>query len=486
MAASKEKAYYKAISRVVTSINSDLSLKDTLKTIVRSTAMAMKARVSILTFDPQNNRLVHRSIWGLSHAYVHKGLVGADVSLGEVYTREPVVIVDVSRDKRIQYPEQASEAGIRSVIGVPIKMGEALLGSLRVYTKEPYEPSNQDIKFLKTMAGLSGITLHTESMSWPDKGQKIKDDSEEIMAGLQQSNMVNFAHPSEKEFADILDFYHIDWVYEPRSFALKWQDGKVVEMFTPDFYLPKLDLYVEITTLRQRLVTEKNRKLKRLRQLYPDIKITLLYKRDFERLLAKYGHGPLAQTRAHGVSSVLYSDPQIQERVECIAKQISTDYTERRPVMVGIQRGFLCFMADLMRQITVPLDIDFMAISHYGGDESVIKITKDLDLNITGRHVLIVEDIVDTGMTLSYLLEHLNTKGPASIKVCTLFDRPARRIANINLDYVGFQIPDEFIVGYGLDYREEYRNLPFVGIVNLGRGIQQDYQTDMNTNKCPE
>jgi hypoxanthine phosphoribosyltransferase len=144
--------------------------------------------------------------------------------------------------------------------------------------------------------------------------------------------------------------------------------------------------------------------------------------------------------------------------------------------MVGIQRGFLCFMADLIRQITVPLDMDFMAISHYGRDESVIKITKDLDLNITGRHVLIIEDIIDTGMTLSYLLNHLNAKGPASVKVCTLFDRPARRIANIHLDYVGFQIPDEFIVGYGLDYQEEYRNLPFVGIVDLGRQIRESHE----------
>jgi bifunctional protein TilS/HprT len=472
LAVSKEKAYYKAISRAVTAVNAGSPLKNTLKTIVRSIAVAMKARVSILTFDPENKRLVHRSTWGLPHAYLHKGLLSADASLGELYTEAPVVITDVSRDRRLQYPEQAIEAGIRSVVGVPIKMGEALLGSLRVYTKEPYEFSNQDIKFLRTMAELSGITLYTESLSWPDKRKKVQGGSEEIMARLQQSNIVDFAHSSEKEFADILDFYHIDWMYEPRSFALKWQDDKVVEMFTPDFYLPKLNLYVEITTLRQRLVTEKNRKLKRLRQLYPDVNITLLYKKDFDRLLAKYGHGPLAQTKAHGVGSVLYSAQQIQETVKSLAKEISKDYKERRPVMVGIQRGFLCFIADLMRQITVPLDIDFMAISHYGGDESVIKITKDLDLNITDRHVLIVEDIVDTGMTLSYLLNHLNTKGPASIKVCTLFDRPARRIADIHLDYVGFRIPDEFIVGYGLDYQEEYRNLPFVGIVDLGEKTQ--------------
>jgi hypoxanthine phosphoribosyltransferase len=110
-----------------------------------------------------------------------------------------------------------------------------------------------------------------------------------------------------------------------------------------------------------------------------------------------------------------------------------------------------------------------MAISYYGGDGSVIKITKDLDLDITGRNILIVEDIIDTGMTLSYLLEHIEAKSPASVEVCTLFDRRARRIADIHLKYVGFDIPDEFLVGYGLDYREEYRNLPFVGILTLGK-----------------
>jgi len=242
VATSKEKAYYKAISRAVAAVNTDSLLKDVLKTIARSIAVAMKVGASILTFDSENKRLVHRSSWGIPHAYLHKGLLSADASLGEVYSREPVVISDVSQDKRVQYPGQAIEAGIKAVVGVPITMGEVFLGSLRVYTKELYEFTNQDIKFLKTMAELSGITLYTESLSWLDKRQKVNGELGSIEVGPQQSNMVNFAHPSEKEFADILDFYHIDWVYEPRSFALKWQEEKVVEMFTPDFYLPKLDL----------------------------------------------------------------------------------------------------------------------------------------------------------------------------------------------------------------------------------------------------
>ena len=123
-------------------------------------------------------------------------------------------------------------------------------------------------------------------------------------------------------------------------------------------------------------------------------------------------------------------------------------------------------MADLVRQITIPLDVEFMAISYYSGEESsAVKITKDMDLNVTGRHVLMVEDIVDTGMTLSYVLNYIRTRKPASLAVCTLLDKEVRRIVDLPLDYIGFKVPDEFVVGYGLDYGEEYRNLPFIGIL---------------------
>ena len=135
----------------------------------------------------------------------------------------------------------------------------------------------------------------------------------------------------------------------------------------------------------------------------------------------------------------------------------------KRPILVGVQRGFLCFMADIIRQITIPMDMDFIAISYYSGsDNSVVKITKDMDLNMSGRHVIMIEDIVDTGITLNYLLSHLKAREPASLAICTLLDRRIRRIVDLPLDYIGFEVPDEFVVGYGLDYREEYRNLPFI------------------------
>jgi hypoxanthine phosphoribosyltransferase len=275
-----------------------------------------------------------------------------------------------------------------------------------------------------------------------------------------------FAHPSEAEFAKILDFYGVRWQYEPRSFHLRWEGDRVVEMFTPDFYLIDLDMYVELTTLKQSLVTEKNRKLRHLRELYPDINIKLLYRRDYHRLLAKYGFGPLAQEEVPGIERVLFSTNQIQKRVAELGLQISQDYVGTQPVLVGVLKGVLCFMGDLMRQISLPLSLEFMSISHFGTNGvDGVRITKDLDGDIQGRHVLVVEDVVDTGMTLNYLLNYLSTRKPASLAVCTLLDKRVRRLVDVPIKYVGFEVPDEFLVGYGLDYLERNRNLPFIGVL---------------------
>ena len=273
-----------------------------------------------------------------------------------------------------------------------------------------------------------------------------------------------FAHPSEREFAQILDFYGLGWHYEPRSFPLRWEDEQVVEMLTPDFYLPELELYVELTTMKQSLVTEKNRKIRRMRELYPEISIKLLYRRDFHRILAKCGFGPLAQTDVQGIDKVLLTARQIQQRVQELGRQISQDYRDRPPVLVGVLTGMLCFMADLMREITLAVEIDFMAITWYGqASQPAVRITKDLDSDISGRDIVLIEDIVDSGMTLNYLRGYLESKRPASLEVCTLLDKRARRIVDVPLKYVGFEVPDEFVVGYGLDFLNKYRNLPFIG-----------------------
>jgi len=445
-------------------VSSEDLLKDKLAVIVRGIARAMNAGVSLVLLDAGRTKLIHSVSWGLPKYYLQKGMPDADKSLSEVISGQTVVIENVSRDSRVQYSQIATRAGIVSIIGTPIVSGGLAMGSIRVYTKQPCECSHQDINFVSSMTNLAALAFNLY----------LSSQEKQKTAALRQAQSVTFAHPSEEDFARILDFYNMEWVYEPRSFPLKWEGDRITEMFTPDFYLPGIDLYVELTTMKQSLVTQKNRKLRNLRKLYPEVKITLLYKNDYDHLLAKYGFGPLAQTRAHGINRVLYSATDISKKVKELAKLLSRDYAGKRPVLVGMQRGFLCFMADLIRQITIPLDLDFIAISYYsGGGDSMVKITKDIDLDITGRHVIMVEDIIDTGMTLHYILKQLRAREPDSLAVCTLLDRHIRRIVDIPLDYVGFEVPDEFVVGYGLDYREEYRNLPFIAIPDIKKPLKK-------------
>lgn len=165
---------------------------------------------------------------------------------------------------------------------------------------------------------------------------------------------------------------------------------------------------------------------------------------------------------------VLLTAEQIQERVAQLGIQISHDYQALDPLLVGVLKGSLVFLADLLRHLALPVAYDFVAISSYGIEthtSGVVRLLKDLDMQIEGRHVLVVEDIVDTGLTLKYLLDILTTRSPASLKVCTLLHKPARRQVEVPLDYCGFTIPDCFVVGYGLDYAERYRNLPFIGVL---------------------
>lgn len=168
------------------------------------------------------------------------------------------------------------------------------------------------------------------------------------------------------------------------------------------------------------------------------------------------------------IEYVLYSEEKLNSVVSELGKQISEDYKGRNLLLVSILKGSVVFMTDLMRHISIPCQIDFMAVSSYGSgvkSSGTVRILKDLDRDISGFDVLIVEDILDSGMTLSYLMELLYARNPNSIRICTLFDKPERRTVDIYADYKGIEVPDEFIVGYGLDYDEKYRNLPFVGVL---------------------
>jgi len=173
---------------------------------------------------------------------------------------------------------------------------------------------------------------------------------------------------------------------------------------------------------------------------------------------------PLAQD----VARVLISEKEIERRVAELGAQLSAEYADSNPLLVCVLKGGFMFLADLTRKITIPHSIDFMAVASYADStepSGVVRILKDLDRDITGRDVLVVEDIVDTGRTLAYLMENLRVRQPASLRVCALLNKTGRRRVQVGLDYVGFQIPNEFVVGYGLDYAENYRSLPFVGVL---------------------
>ena len=168
------------------------------------------------------------------------------------------------------------------------------------------------------------------------------------------------------------------------------------------------------------------------------------------------------------IARILLSAEEIQARVAELGATVERDYDGERPVLVGVLKGAIVFMADLLRHIRMPVDVDFVAAESYGAStesSGTVKVRLEPCINLAGRHVLIIEDIVDTGLTLSRLLEQLRTRQPASLKVCTLLDKPARRQAELEPEYVGFEVPDQFVVGYGLDYAEKYRNLPFVAVL---------------------
>ena len=168
------------------------------------------------------------------------------------------------------------------------------------------------------------------------------------------------------------------------------------------------------------------------------------------------------------IDRVLYTPDQIQKRISELGDQITKDYSGESLAVIGVLRGVLFFMADLLRKIRVPVEVDFMSVSSYSPesrDLGYVRLVKDLDLSITGRHVLFVDDIIESGLTLNYLLQNLKARQPAGLEVCVLFNKEQPRLIDLPLRYEGFKIPDYYVVGYGLDYREKYRNMPFVGLL---------------------
>lgn len=470
-------SHQQALAEALRALNSPARTAEVLNLIVDLAARALRVKgCSLMLLSPDRREFFHVAARGLSSRYLRKGPVLTERSVTEALAGAPVYVADASQDPRVQYREAAAKEGIVSVLSLPLLLKGETIGVLRAYAARSREFDAEELEFLRSLGDLAAVALERGRQERPSPEGET-EFSQELLEwyaqhGLEQRRAddgFRFAHPSEEEFARLLDFYRVRWHYEPRAFVLDWEDGRAPENFSPDFYLPELDLYVELTTMRQRLATVKNRKLRRLRELYPEVNIILLNRRDYHRLLTKYGYRPISEPQTPGIGRILFNESQIQERVRALGDEIAKDYQGRQPVLVGVLKGVLPFMADLMRHVPIPLEVDYMAVSSYEGTESgAVRILKDLTRTVAGRDVLLVEDIVDTGMTLHRLLDHLASHGPASLEVCTLLDKRARRLVDAPLKYVGFPIGDEFVVGYGLDYREEYRNLPFIAALSTG------------------
>lgn len=305
----------------------------------------------------------------------------------------------------------------------------------------------------------------------PTAAVALTESSEPDQPGPIPFGRAAFVHPAEAEFARLLDFYRVAWEYEPTSFPVAWSAaGHPTEFVTPDFFLPEHDLYVELTTMKQSLLSRKHRKLRKLRQAHPDLSVVLLTRRDYHELLARVGYGAVEITSLPeaDIERVLFSPAEIQARVAELGAQISADYAGRSLVLVGLLKGVTFFLADLARSITRPLAIDFLAVAPPRPDDPPgerVRFAKDLDLEIGGKHVLLIEDIANTGLTLDYVLGRLRARGPASLETCVLFDKRERRLVDVPVRYTGFRIPNAYVVGYGLDHRELYRNLPFLCVL---------------------
>ncbi len=179
------------------------------------------------------------------------------------------------------------------------------------------------------------------------------------------------------------------------------------------------------------------------------------------------------------ISEIVFTEQQIKARIKELAKEISQDFYDKTPICVGVLKGVFFFMADLLRELPFPLEVDFIAINNYTPNDrkqGVVRLVKDLDVSITGRHVLFIEDVIDTGLTLNYLLKNLRDRNPASISLCVLFNKPKLRFIETPIKYKGFDLPDRFVVGYGLDHMEKYRNLPYVGMLKAEAILNNDDQ----------
>ncbi|MDQ3693676.1 MAG: hypoxanthine phosphoribosyltransferase [Chloroflexota bacterium] len=286
----------------------------------------------------------------------------------------------------------------------------------------------------------------------------------------------DFAHPAERELARLLTFYGVRWAYEPTTFDLRRAGGGgSAAFFTPDFYLPDHRLYIELTTMRQRLVTRKNQKLRRLRELYPEVGIKLLYRRDYQQLVDAYEPAK-ADPDQERIGPIVYPAAVIAARVETLADQIAADFavsapswSTRSPVLVGVGQGSDRFLSALSAALThrgVAYGQDRIELTRYDpvGDGRA-RVRRAPCLELSGRRVLLVEDVVSTGLSLAYLVAWLRRRGVRDVSACTLLDRAAARLVEVPIRHAGFQVSAALVAGFGLGLRRQFSELPYIAAI---------------------
>ena len=309
------------------------------------------------------------------------------------------------------------------------------------------------------------------SASDADDSQSVQPAIPQLWRHVRPNSDDPFAHQAERDFSSILSFYRVRWAYEPTSFPLDWgDDGRPCEMFTPDFYLPDQRLYVELTTMRQRLVTRKNRKLRRLRELYPDIRIKLLYRRDYHQLLNTYLK-PATGSDGYTLGRIVYDEAMIAIRLDQIAATIADDEA-RRPdddplLILVVSQGARQFAQELRRRL-VELDVACqwdranLTRSRLAATPSRVRLSSRPRTGVAGRRVLVVTDVVSTGMSGAYLCRWLMRQGARDAAICTLLNRAEARITPVSIRYLAFEAPNELLVGFGLQLRRQHAGLPYI------------------------
>lgn len=299
---------------------------------------------------------------------------------------------------------------------------------------------------------------------------------------LALPNQDRFAHPAEFTFAQLLTFYDVRWEYEPTTFAVRWTpDGQPAELVTPDFYLPEHGVYIELTTMRQRLVTRKNRKFRKLRERYPNVQVKILYLRDFERL--QHAFGDDARQFAARAGDVVLAEADLLARLTEMAEELCLRWQSRtgtrtsrdlleRPLLLGVGEGsthFLRHLGAMMGVAGVPVDTARIDLTTREGkpDWSRVRVARSPRIAPLGRHVVLVQDIVSSGLSATYLSSWLRRHGARSIELCALLDREPARVLDVPVDVKGFAAPDVPLGGFGLQRWVEFSDLTYISEVRL-------------------